>query len=124
MMIFTNHCLKVGAVTRNTAEIFAKLLSPFAPHLAEELWEVFGNEPSIAYEKFPVYNKEFLKEDTFEYPVSFNGKLRFKIELSVSLGKEEIEEAVLNDKKAERWLDGKKPKKIIVVSKRIVNVVV
>ncbi|MCD6566318.1 MAG: leucine--tRNA ligase [Bacteroidales bacterium] len=124
MMIFTNHCLKAGTVTRNTAEIFTKLLSPFAPHLAEELWEVLGNEPSIANEKFPAYSEEFLKEDTFEYPVSFNGKLRFKIELSISLGKEEIEEAVLNDKRAERWLDGKKPKKLIVVPKRIVNVVV
>ena len=124
MMIFTNHCLKVGTVTINTAEIFTKLLSPFAPHLAEELWEVLGNEPSIANEKFPVYNEEFLKEDTFEYPVSFNGKLRFKIALSLSLEKEEIENVVLNDKRAERWLDGKKPKKIIIVPKRIVNVVV
>ncbi len=124
MMIFTNFCLKVGTVTKNTAEIFTKLLSPFAPHLAEELWEILGNKPSIANEEFPVYNEEFLKEDTFVYPVSFNGKLRFKIELSLSLEKEEIEKAVLNDKRAERWLDGKKPKKIIIVPKRIVNVVV
>ena len=124
MMIFTNFCLKVGTVTKNTAEIFTKLLSPFAPHLAEELWEILGNKPSIANEKFPVYNEEFLKEDTFVYPVSFNGKLRFKIELSLSLEKEEIEKAVLNDKRAERWLDGKKPGKIIIVPRRIVNVVV
>lgn len=124
MMIFTNHCMKAGTVTRNTAEIFTKLLSPFAPHLAEELWQIFGNKPSIAYEEFPVYNEDFLKEDTFEYPVSFNGKLRFKIELLLSLEKEEIEAAVLNDERAVRWLDGKKPKKIIIVQKRIVNVVV
>lgn len=124
MMIFTNHCLKAGIITKNTAETFAKLISPFAPHLAEELWQIFGNKPSIADEEFPVYNEEFIKEDTFEYPVSFNGKLRFKIELSLSLGKEEIEKAVLNDKRAERWLDGKKPGKIIIVPKRIVNVVV
>jgi len=124
MMIFTNFCLKVGTVTKNTAEIFTKLLSPFAPHLSEELWEIFGNKPSIANEEFPVYNDKFLKEDTFEYPVSFNGKLRFKIELSLSIEKEEIEKAVLNDKRAERWLDGKNPKKIIIVPKRIVNVVV
>ncbi|GAH67522.1 unnamed protein product, partial [marine sediment metagenome] len=106
------------------AEIFTKLLSPFAPHLAEELWQIFGNKPSIADEEFPVYNEEFFKEDIFEYPVSFNGKLRFKIELSLSLEKEEIEAAVLNDKRTDRWLDGKKPKKIIIVHKRIVNVVV
>ena len=124
MMIFTNHCLKVGTVTGNTTNIFAKLLSPFAPHLAEELWEVLGNEPSIANEEFPLYNEEFLKENTFEYPVSFNGKLRFKIELPLSMGKEEIEKTVLNDKRAERWLEGKKLKKIIIVPKRIVNVVV
>jgi len=74
MMIFTNHCLKVGTVTGNTAEIFTKLLSPFAPHLAEELWEMLGNKPSISKEEFPVYDEEFFKEDTFEYPVSFNGK--------------------------------------------------
>ncbi|MCK4631532.1 MAG: class I tRNA ligase family protein, partial [Bacteroidales bacterium] len=65
MMIFTNHCMKAGTVTRNTAEIFTKLLSPFAPHLAEELWQIFGNKPSIADEEFPVYNEEFFKEDIF-----------------------------------------------------------
>lgn len=124
MMIFTNHCMKAGTVTRNTAEIFTKLLSPFAPHLAEELWQIFGNRPSIAYEEFPVYNEEFLKEDIFEYPVSFNGKLRFKIELALSLEKEEIEAAVLSDERAVRWLDGKKQKKIIIVHKKIINVVV
>ena len=124
MMIFTNFCLKIGTVTKNTAEIFTKLLSPFAPHLAEELWEMLGNKPSISKEEFPVYDEKYFREDTFEYPVSFNGKLRFKTELSLSLEKEEIEAAVLNDKRAERWLDGKKPKKIIIVPKRIVNVVV
>jgi len=124
MMIFTNFCLKIGTVTKNTAEIFTKLLSPFAPHLAEELWEMLGNKPSISKEEFPVYDEKYFREDTFEYPVSFNGKLRFKTELSLSLEKEEIEAAVLNDKRAERWLDGKTPKKIIIVPKRIVNVVV
>lgn len=124
MMIFTNHCLKVGTVTRNTAETFTKLISPFAPHLAEELWEKLGYNPSISKEDFPVYDEKYLFEENWEYPVSFNGKLRFKITLPLDITDKEIEEAVINDEKAQKWLRGEKPKKIIIVHKKIINVVV
>jgi len=124
MMIFTNLCIKKGKVTRKSAEIFAIILSPFAPHVAEELWEIHGNSPSIAEHSFPEFDEKYLVEDVFEYPVSFNGKLRFKIELPLDLSNEEIEKAVLEHETAQRWLDGKSPKKVIIVPGKIVNVVI
>jgi len=124
MMIFTNVCTKKGKVSRDTASAFVRVLSPFAPHVAEELWEQLGHPPSVADAEFPAFNEEYLKEDRFEYPVSFNGKLRFKLELPVDMEEDRVREAVLNDERSARWLDGKKPKKIIVVHKRIINVVV
>lgn len=124
MMIFNNVCIKKKRVRLDTAETFAKVLAPFAPHLAEEIWEITGNSNSLAYEPFPEANEELLKEDTIEYPVSFNGKMRFKIEVAAETGKEEIEKAVLKHPVAEKWLEGKAPKKVIVVPNKIVNVVV
>jgi leucyl-tRNA synthetase len=124
MMIFNNVCIKKKRVRLDTAETFAKVLAPFAPHLAEEIWEITGNSKSLAYEPFPEANEELLKEDTIEYPVSFNGKMRFKIEVAAETGKEEIEKAVLKHPVAEKWLEGKAPKKVIVVPNKIVNVVV
>ena len=79
MMIFLNLAAKKGKVTGETAATFAKVLSPFAPHMAEELWHLLGNPETLAYEPWPLYNEEYLKEDNFEYPVSFNGKMRFSI---------------------------------------------
>ncbi|MBN2275699.1 MAG: leucine--tRNA ligase [Bacteroidales bacterium] len=124
MMIFTNACIKKRKVTGETASQFIKVLSPFAPHLAEEIWSLYGNRKSIAYERFPEYDEKVLASDTFEYPVSFNGKLRFKIELPVDMGIPDIEKSVLDHPGAKKWIEGKQLKKIIVVPKRIVNVVV
>jgi leucyl-tRNA synthetase len=124
LMIFTNLAIKKGKVTRKTAQVFAKLLSPFAPHLGEELWEICGNNPGITYEPWPEVNKEFLREDTFEYPVSVNGKLRFKIVLSVNAEVEEIKKAVLFDERAQKWIEGKEIIKVIIVLKKIANIVV
>lgn len=124
MMIFTNLCIKKGSVSHETAGRFARVLAPFAPHLAEEIWEVLGHPPSIATQAFPDYNEEFLKEDVFEYPVSFNGKLRFKLELPLSTSEEEIKQLVVEHESARKWLNGGEPKKIIVVKGRIINVVV
>jgi leucyl-tRNA synthetase len=124
MMIFLNLANKKGRVTNKTAETFIKILSPFAPHLSEELWALTGNKNSIAYEPWPVVNEEYLKEDSFEYPVSFNGKLRFKIELPVTMENEEIIRIVLADERSQKWLGGNPPVKIIVVPGRIINIVV
>jgi leucyl-tRNA synthetase len=124
MMIFTNLCMKKGRVTRSTAEAFARVLAPFAPHLAEELWEFYGNKPSISLQEFPVADETYLQEDSFDYPVSFNGKTRFKLMLPLNLPAGEVEKAVLDDPQSRKWTEGKQIKKIIYVPAKIINVVV
>ncbi len=124
MMIFTNLCIKKGKVTRNTAENFALVLAPFAPHLAEEIWEILGNPPSISQRIFPQANETYLQEDSFDYPVSFNGKLRFKLTLPLSMQANEAEQAVKEDPQSKKYLEGKQIKKIIFVQGKIINVVV
>jgi leucyl-tRNA synthetase len=124
MMIFLNLASKKGKVTSETAKTFSKVMSPFAPHLAEELWQLLGNDKSIAYEPWPEFNEMFLKEDNFDYPVSFNGKMRFNISLPVSMTKDEVAKAVLADERAQKWLGGEAPSNVIVVPKRIVNIVI
>ncbi|MDT8400656.1 MAG: leucine--tRNA ligase [Bacteroidales bacterium] len=124
LMIFTNLAVKQGNVNRDTAKTFAKILQPFAPHLAEELWESYGNKKSLAYEEWPMVDEEYLVEATFEYPVSFNGKLRFKLDLPLDMENNDIEKTVLSDERASRWLAGKKPRRIIIVKGRIINVVI
>jgi leucyl-tRNA synthetase len=123
MMIFLNTATKKGKVTIDTACDFARILSPFAPHMAEELWNLLGNKDSLAYEPWPLFNEEFLKEDSFNYPVSFNGKRRFNIELPVSLTKQEIEKKVRDDERTHKWLGNNIPSNIIIVPNRIVNIV-
>ena len=124
MMIFVNEATAAATLPRDTVTDFLRLLAPFAPHLAEEIWQLYGNTGSLAYEPWPEVNEEFLREDTLEYPVSFNGKLRYKIILPVSASASEVESAVLRDERSEKWLAGEKPKKVIVVPGRIVNIVV
>ncbi len=124
MMIFTNNCIKKGKVNKQSATTFARVLAPFAPHLAEEIWSIHGEPPTIANQPFPEYNEEYLKEDVFEYPVSFNGKLRFKLELPLSMPEDEIKRQVLDHESAAKWLNGGEPKKIIVVKGRIINIVI
>ena len=124
MMVFTNHCYKVGKVTHETAVTFFQLLAPFAPHLAEELWEIYGNKSVLSYQTWPIFDANYLVEDTFEYPVSFNGKARFKITLAVDLPTSEIEKAVLADEHTNKWIEGKTITKVIIVPNKIVNIVV
>ncbi len=124
LMVFNNLAIKKGKVTKATAQTFATLLAPFAPHLAEELWQLYGNENTLAYEPWPVADESLLVENTHEYPVSFNGKMRFKLELPLDMPKDEIEKIVMEHDLSQRWLDGKTPKKMIVVPKKIINVVV
>jgi leucyl-tRNA synthetase len=100
------------------------ILSPYAPHIAEELWAKLGNTESITYAVFPKHNEEYLTEANHKYPVSFNGKMRFMLELPKTMSKEEIEKEVLGNEQAQKWLGGNTPKKVIVVPNKIVNIVV
>ena len=124
MMIFTNLVAKKGRVTRDTARSFIRLLSPFAPHLAEELWSVTGEKPSVSETPWPEFDEQYLVEDTIEYPVMINGKLRFKLKVAVDTPPAELEKLALAHETATRWTEGKEPKKIIVVPKKIINIVV
>ena len=124
LMVLNNLAMKKGKVTKTTAETFTLILAPFAPHLAEELWQLYGHGQTLAYEPWPVANQSLLVEDSFEYPVSFNGKMRFKLAFPLNMPTAEVEKAVLENPQSQKWLDGKTPKKIIVVSKKIINVVV
>jgi len=99
------------------------LLAPFGPHIAEELWKKLGYTTSIAYAQWPEFKEEFLVENSFDYPVSFNGKMRFKIALPTDMGKEDVEKIVLASEQAQKYLEGNQPKKVIVVPGRIVNIV-
>lgn len=101
------------------------LLSPYAPHIAEELWERIGEVPgTVTKQAFPTFNPEYLVESNIDYPVSFNGKMRFKVNLAASLNAQEVEAHVLAMPEAQKWLEGKAPKKMIVVPGKIVNIVV
>ncbi|MDT0538358.1 leucine--tRNA ligase [Croceitalea sp. P059] len=104
-------------------EPLAILVSPYAPHIAEELWEKLGNKASISEASFPVFNDSYLVESSKEYPISFNGKMRFTMELPLELSKEEIETAVMAYEKTQTQLAGRTPKKVIVVPGKIVNIV-
>lgn len=100
------------------------ILSPYAPHIAEELWAKLGNTESITYAVFPKHNEEYLVESNHKYPVSFNGKMRFMLELPANMGKDDIEKVVMANEQTAKYLAGKDPKKVIVVPKKIVNIVV
>jgi len=123
-MICVNELTDIKCHKRKVLEDLVVILSPFAPHICEELWEKLGHEQSVSFAAYPEYNEEYLVENTFTYPVSFNGKLRFKLELSVDMANEDIEKAVLEADEAQKWLEGKPPKRIIIVPKKIINVVV
>lgn len=123
MMIFNNLVIKKQKVSKETGKTFAKVLAPFAPHLAEELWQLLGNKNTLSYEKFPEFDPKYLVESNFTYPVSFNGKKRFDLELPVDMSAAEIEKVVLADPSSAKWLEGKAPKKVIIVPNKIINVV-
>jgi len=123
-MIAVNELSDLKCDKREILEPLVILLSPFAPHVAEEIWSSLGHKTSISTASYPEYMEEYTIEDSFEYPVSFNGKLRFKITLPLSISPEEAKAAVLADPMTERYLQGGTPKKIIVVPSKIINVVV
>lgn len=123
-MIAVNELTKLKTNKRQILEPLAVIISPYAPHITEEIWSLLGNKESIEYAPFPVFNSQYLELDEIEYPVSFNGKMRFKAALSASLTPKEVEEAVLKLDKTIEILNGAIPKKIIVVPKKIVNFVI
>ena len=123
MMVFTNHCYKAGKVNRETALTFIQVLAPFAPHVAEELWQLYGNNMVLSFHPWPTFKEEYLTEETFDYPVSFNGKVRFKIAAAVDMPVHELEQAVINHEHTSKWIEGKTIAKIIIVPNKIVNVV-
>lgn len=123
-MICVNELSALKCNKRDILEPLVIALSPYAPYITEELWHKFNNSGSVSQAQFPQWDEKYLSEDTFEYPVSVNGKMRVKLNLSLELSKEEVENAVLDSPEVQKWLQGKDPKKVIVVPKRIVNLVV
>ncbi len=122
-MVALNELSSQKSTNAEAMEIFTRLIAPFAPHIAEEFWHGLGHEGSVVDAEWPEYNEEYLKEDMVKYPVSFNGKTRFLLEVAADASKADVEAAALAAPEAGKWLDGKAPKKVIVVPGRIVNIV-
>jgi len=123
-MICVNELSELKCNNRSILSELTVLISSYAPHIAEELWSLLGNAESVTKASFPVYNETYTIENTFEYPVSFNGKMRFKLEFPLDMAVSEIEKAVISAPESAKWLEGKAPRKVIVVPGKIVNVVV
>jgi len=123
-MICLNELSDLKCNKREVLEPLAIILAPYAPHFAEELWHLLGNNTSVCDARWPEYKEEYLVESTFTCPVSFNGKTRFTIELPLNLTKEEVEQIVMQNEQTNRYLNGEQPKKIVVVPNKIVNIVV
>ncbi|MFV0304352.1 MAG: leucine--tRNA ligase [Moheibacter sp.] len=122
-MIAINELTKLNSNKREVLEPLIVLISPYAPHIAEEIWQKLGHSESISFAEFPVFDTKWLVEDSKEYPVSFNGKMRFKLELPMDMSKDQIQEAVMADERTQKQLDGKTPKNIIIVPGKIINIV-
>jgi leucyl-tRNA synthetase len=123
-MICVNELTDAKCNKRAILEPLLVCLSPYAPHIAEELWKQLGHTESISTAAFPDFNEAFLVDDTINYPVSFNGKVKFTLELAATLTAPEVEAIVRANEQTAKYLDGKEPKKVIVVHKKIVNMVV
>ena len=123
-MICVNELTSMKCRAREVYEPLVVLLAPFAPHIAEELWHVLGHDTTVCDAEWPTWNEDYLKELMVKYTVLFNGKPRYNIEVPAGTAQDEVQRIALSDAGAERWLDGKQPKKVIVVPNKIVNVVV
>lgn len=122
-MIAVNELTQQKCNNREILEPLLVLISPYAPHIAEELWEKLGHKESISFAPFPKFEEKYLIESNKKYPISFNGKMRFTKDLPLDLSKEEIEKAVMEDERTQKQLAGRTPKKVIVVPGKIVNIV-
>jgi leucyl-tRNA synthetase len=123
-MICVNELSSLKCNKREILEPLNIIISPYAPHITEELWSLMGHKDSIMNASYPEYNEMYIQEDSFEYPVSINGKLRTKINFNLDLPREEMERGILASEVVQKWLSGKEPKKIIIVPRKIINVVV
>lgn len=123
-MICANELSDLKCNKRAILEPLAVMISPYAPHIAEELWHLLGHDTSVVDASFPEYNAQYVVENTFKYPVSFNGKVRFNIELPIDMSQQDIQASVMNAPEAAKWIDGKDIKKVIIVPKKIINIVV
>jgi len=124
MMVFTNEVTKLKTRPRALLEPFVLLLSPFAPHIAEELWERLGKAPSVATQPWPQYDPALVVSERLTIPIQVNGKLRSKIEVPADSSEEEVVRLARQDAKLSEWLQGKTPRKVIYVEKKLVNFVV
>ena len=122
-MIAANELTAQKCTSKEILEPLLILISPYAPHIAEELWSKLGNSGSISTAPFPEFDASHLVESSKNYPISFNGKMRFTMELPLDLSKDAIEKAVLANEKTQEQLAGRTPKKVIVVPGKIVNIV-
>jgi leucyl-tRNA synthetase len=123
-MICVNELTAMKCNKRSILSDLVVVLAPFAPHIAEDLWHRLGNPATVCDARFPGYNEAYLKESTVKYTVSFNGKARFSLDFPAGTPAGDVERAVLANENARKWMDGKTPKKVIVVPNKIVNIVV
>lgn len=123
-MICVNELSELKCNKREILQELTIIISPYAPHIAEELWQLLGNNNTICDAVFPKLNEAYLASENCTYPVSFNGKMRFKIDLPVNMPVGEIEKVILGHPDSQKWLEGKTPKKIIVVPQKIINIVI
>jgi leucyl-tRNA synthetase len=123
-MICVNELSTLKCSKKEILEKLVIVLAPFAPHVCEELWDTLGNTTSVCDAQWPAFNEEYLKEDVVNYTISFNGKARFTMEFPADAASDVIQAEVLADKRSQKWTEGKTPKKVIVVPKKIVNVVI
>jgi len=123
MMILVNHLIKLPVIPKEVVEKLVLILSPFAPHIAEELWEKLGHAESLAYENWPQYDKELIKEKEIELAIQVNGKIKDKIIVAADSSEEQIKQKALSCEKVIAAMAGKEPKKVIVIKSRLVNIV-
>lgn len=122
-MIAVNELQKLKCNKRNILQPLAVIISPYAPHICEEVWNLLGNNDSVEFEPFPVLDESYLVEDEIDYPVSFNGKMKFKIKLAADLGKEDVEKLMMENDDVKKVLGDKSVKNFIFVPKKIINIV-
>ncbi len=123
-MICVNELSDLRCNKREILEPLAVMISPYAPHIAEELWHLMGHDTSVVTAQFPVFDESKVVENSFNYPVSFNGKTRFNMELPIDMTAEQVQKAVEAAPEAAKWMEGKQIRKVIFVPKKIINIVI